>query len=284
MATFTNRATLSYNGTVRTSNITTGELVEVLAITKTALAESYDLYDSVTYIVSITNSGTAAFNGLTLTDDLGGYDFGGNTVYPLAFTEGSVRVFVNGALVPAPTVTAGPPLSIPGINVPAGGNVIVVYEAETTEFAPPAAVSTITNTVTAAGDGLAAPITAAETVTVTSGPNLIISKSLSPTVVSDNSRLTYTFVVQNLGNEDAVATDNVTITDTFNPILTDIVVTLNGAVLTEGTDYTYNEATGEFATAAGLITVPAAVFTQDPVSGEWVTDPGSAVLTVTGTI
>lgn len=284
MATFTNRATLSYNGTVRTSNITTGELVEVLAITKTALAESYDLYDSVTYIVSITNSGTAAFNGLTLTDDLGGYDFGGNTVYPLAFTEGSVRVFVNGALVPAPTVTAGPPLSIPGINVPAGGNVIVVYEAETTEFAPPAAGSTITNTVTAAGDGLAAPITAAETVTVTSGPNLIISKSLSPTVVSDNSRLTYTFVVQNLGNEDAVATDNVTITDTFNPILTDIVVTLNGAVLTEGTDYTYNEATGEFATAAGLITVPAAVFTQDPVSGEWVTDPGSAVLTVTGTI
>ncbi len=284
MATFTNRATLSYNGTVRTSNITTGELVEVLAITKTALAESYDLYDSVTYIVSITNSGTAAFNGLTLTDDLGGYDFGGNTVYPLAFTEGSVRVFVNGALVPAPTVTAGPPLSIPGINVPAGGNVIVVYEAETTEFAPPSAGSTITNTVTAAGDGLAAPITASETVTVTSGPNLIISKSLSPTVVSDNSRLTYTFVVQNLGNEDAVATDNVTITDTFNPILTDIVVTLNGAVLTEGTDYTYNEATGEFATAAGLITVPAAVFTQDPVSGEWVTDPGSAVLTVTGTI
>lgn len=284
MATFTNRATLSYNGTVRTSNITTGELVEVLAITKTALAESYDLYDSVTYIVSITNSGTAAFNGLTLTDDLGGYDFGGNTVYPLAFTEGSVRVFVNGALVPAPTVTAGPPLSIPGINVPAGGNVIVVYEAETTEFAPPSAGSTITNTAAAAGDGLAAPITAAETVTVTSGPNLIISKSLSPTVVSDNSRLTYTFVVQNLGNEDAVATDNVTITDTFNPILTDIVVTLNGAVLTEGTDYTYNEATGEFATAAGLITVPAAVFTQDPVSGEWVTDPGSAVLTVTGTI
>ena len=284
MATFTNRATLSYNGTVRTSNITTGELVEVLAITKTALVESYELYDTVTYIVSITNNGTAAFNGLTLTDNLGGYDFGGTAVYPLAFVPGSVRVFVNGTLVPTPTVTAGPPLVISGINVPAGGNLIVVYDTETTEFAPPASGSTITNTATAAGDGLASPISDNETVTIVSAPNLIISKSLSPTVVSDNSRLTYTFVVQNIGNEDAVATDNVTITDTFNPILTDIVVTLNGVVLTEGTDYTYNEATGEFATVPGVITVPAATFTQDGTTGEWMTDPGSAVLTVTGTI
>ena len=35
MATFTNQATLSYSGGTTTSNITTGELVEILSATKT---------------------------------------------------------------------------------------------------------------------------------------------------------------------------------------------------------------------------------------------------------
>ena len=34
MATFTNQATLSYNNTTTTSNIVTGEIVEVLSATK----------------------------------------------------------------------------------------------------------------------------------------------------------------------------------------------------------------------------------------------------------
>ena len=37
MATFTNQATLRYNGNVVNSNITTGELLEVLAASKTAV-------------------------------------------------------------------------------------------------------------------------------------------------------------------------------------------------------------------------------------------------------
>ena len=34
MATFTNQATLTYNGNVITSNIATGEIIEVLSATK----------------------------------------------------------------------------------------------------------------------------------------------------------------------------------------------------------------------------------------------------------
>ena len=37
MATFTNQATLTYNGGTASSNITTGELLEVLTATKTAV-------------------------------------------------------------------------------------------------------------------------------------------------------------------------------------------------------------------------------------------------------
>ena len=51
MATFTNQATLRYNGNVVNSNITTGELVEVLSATKTAVIDSYEPGSDVTYVL-----------------------------------------------------------------------------------------------------------------------------------------------------------------------------------------------------------------------------------------
>jgi len=66
--------------------------------------------------------------------------------------------------------------------------------------------------------------------------------------------------------------------------LCNISVTLDGVALTEGVDYTYNEQTGEFATVQSRITVPAATFTTDPVTGQTVITPGTAVLRVTGTV
>ena len=53
MATFYNQATLSYNGNTTTSNITTGELLEVLSATKTALSNSYTQGSSLTYILAL---------------------------------------------------------------------------------------------------------------------------------------------------------------------------------------------------------------------------------------
>ena len=41
MATFSNYATLSYNGQTTVSNLVTGEIVDSLRMTKTAVAESY---------------------------------------------------------------------------------------------------------------------------------------------------------------------------------------------------------------------------------------------------
>ena len=49
-------------------------------------------------------------------------------------------------------------------------------------------------------------------------------------------------------------------------------------------NYSYNAATGTFATQEGQITVPAATFTQDATTGEWTVTPGAGTLTVTGTI
>ena len=89
---------------------------------------------------------------------------------------------------------------------------------------------------------------------------------------------------KNTGSTAADATDNVVITDTFDPRLSNITVTYNGTVWTDPANYTYDEATGLFTTASGAVTVPAAEFAQDPATGNWVIDPGTAVITVTGTI
>lgn len=85
MAVFTNQATLTYNGNVINSNITTGEILEVLSATKTAVVETYSQDSEITYVIQILNSGTTAFTGLTITDDLGSYAFGTTTLVPLDY-------------------------------------------------------------------------------------------------------------------------------------------------------------------------------------------------------
>ena len=284
MAIFSNQATLTYNGSSTNSNIAYGEILDVLAATKTAVEGSYTPGELVTYVVTLRNTGNAPLNGLTVTDDLGGYDFNGNTVYPLTYEDGSAVLFINGIPQPAPAVTAGPPLVVSGISIPAGGDAVLVYQARANAFANPAQGGTIDNTVTITGDGLNAPITATETVAASAAPQLTISKSITPAQVVDNDRVTYTFVIQNSGNQPVVATDNAAITDTFDPILTALSVTFDGTPWTQGVQYNYNEATGLFTTVPGQILVPAATYTQDPVTGAYTLTPGIATLVVTGTI
>lgn len=284
MATFTNQATLTYSGGVTNSNITTGQLLEVLTATKTAVVPTYRAGRPITYLITLVNSGAAALTSLTVTDDLGGYAFNGNTVYPLSFTAGSVRYYQNGVLQTAPAVTAGPPLTVTGISVPAGGSTVIAYEAEPNGFAPLGAEDNVTNTVNVTGGGLADAVTATETVSPAAGPALTISKALSPTEVAANGQLTYTFVIQNSGNTAATAADDLVVTDVFDPILRDLTVTLNGTALTAPAQYTYDAATGRFATVAGVITVPAAAFTQDAATGAYTVTPGTSTLTVTGTL
>ena len=285
MPTFTNQAQLSYNNTVVNSNVAVGEIVQVISAAKTALTDSYTIGDRITYAVGIVNSGSTPFTGLTLTDNLGAYAFGEDaTLYPLTYVDGSVLVLTNGVPGAGPAVTAGPPLVISGITVPANGNVVIIYEAEVNTFAPGDAGGTITNTVTVSGGGLATPVTAEETVTAAEGPDLTITKAISPIPVNENGQVTYTFTIQNYGNAEAGDSYNVTLTDTFDPILSDITVQYNGAIMTEGTDYTCDQTTGLFATVPGRITVPAAAFAQDPDTGVIEVTPGVSTLIVTGTI
>ncbi len=282
MAQFTNQATLSYAGNVVSSNIAVGEIVETLSATKTAFPETYRQGDNITYVVNLVNSGTTPITNLTLTDDLGGYEFDGATVYPLTYVDGSVKVFENGAAaVIAPTVTPGPPLVIEGIEVPAGGATSVVYTAEANGYAPLGTGGSIVNTASATGNGTAE---ASATVTPAEEAELAIMKSITPSAVRNNSNVVYTFTIQNFGTSEAGADVQVKVTDTFDPVLSSLTASLDGTPMTSVTDYTYSETTGLFETTEGFITVPAATPTQDPTTGIWTVTPGETTLTVSGTI
>lgn len=186
MASFTNFATLIYNGGTSNSNTVTGELLETLTLTKTAASSRYTARDNVTYVLSLVNGGTT-------------------------------------------------------------------------------------------------PLTAQATLAAAQRADLTVSKAICPATVTESGQLTYTFVLQNFGNTAATAGDNVILTDTFDPALTGLTVTYNGDAWTEGDNYTYDAATGTFATIAGQITVPAATYTQE-TDGTYTVTPGTTTVTVTGTV
>lgn len=284
MAIFSNKATLTYNGTTTNSNIAYGEILDVLTVDKTSIEGAYAPGEIVTYAVTMRNTGTGALGGLSVSDDLGGYGFGGTTLYPLTYVDGSATLFIDGVLQPSPVVTAGPPLVISGINIPGGSDAVLVYQARANQYASPAADGSIINTATVTGDGLSAPAIASETVNASLTPTLTISKSITPSQIVDNDRITYTFVIQNSSSGAVVATDNAAVSDVFDPVLTALAVSLDGVAWTEGVQYNYDDVTGVFQTVPGQITVPAATYTQDPVTGAYSINPGITTLTVIGTV
>ncbi len=281
MPTFQNQATLYTNNSITRSNVVTGQVNEVLAVTKTAVMDDYIQGDDITYVVTLVNSASSATTGITLTDDLGAYTFGTEqdetTLYPLEYTEGSVLYYVNGTLQPSPAVTSTQPLVIEGIGIPAGGNAMIIYEATATIFADPTVGGEITNTVSTTNG--CADATASETVTTATAPNLTISKAVCPGEVNECEEITYTFVIQNHGNTEATTEDGVYVVDEFDPVINITSVTIDGDNFTA---YTYED--GTFTTNVGAITVPAATYEQDPTTGAWITVPGVTTLTVTGTI
>lgn len=286
MAIFRNQAQLVYQGAEINSNVATGEIFESLSVTKTPITENYAQGSEIAYMINISNAGAVPRTNLTVTDDLGGYTFGTQTVRPEEYIADSIRYYENGALQPTPTITSTAPLTITGINVPAEGNTMLVYTVQTNGYAPLDAAGSITNTVNVADPNVRAEdsMVAQATITPYNVLNLTIAKSVVPVSVTENGVVTYSFVILNTGTVPATASDLVSIRDTFSPILRDISVTFDGAAWQSNVQYNYDEDTGVFSTVPGQIVVPAANVTQDPVTGLWQSVPGSATLLVSGTI
>ena len=128
------------------------------------------------------------------------------------------------------------------------------------------------------------PINAMEEIFPNESPLLAITKSLCPKEVAPCQPLTYTLTIENTGTTAITAADNVVVSDTFDPILDISSVTFNGVAWSDPANYSYDDDTGLFTTAAGQITVPAATYAQDAETGEWRITPGVSIIEITGTL
>lgn len=283
MAKFTNQARLAYNGTVVTSNIARGEITDVLSVVKRTVYGGYSAGGKITYLISIVNTGAVPFTNLMVMDDLGSYRWRGNSLYPLTYVTGSIILYKNGALQSAPTVIEDHPMIINNISVPAKGSVVIVYQTQTTEWAPLGKTGTITNSVTVTGAELYKPVVAESYAAAEDDAILSVVKSIFPIPVMENTRVTYTFTIENTGAKPANAASKVVIEDTFDPKLSNLEVSYNKIAMAENIDYTYDSDSGVFKVKEGIIVIPEAEFYQD-ISGRWRTLPTVRVLTVTGII
>lgn len=284
MPIFTNQAMLTYNGgETALSNIVQGEVLGAVTISKTAVNDTYVFEDDVTYVITITNHESFPLTNLSFIDNLGQYPYGtpSTDLFPLTYV-GPVLYYTNGALqTPITPSSTSPTLALTIPTVPANGNATLVYEVKVNKYAQLDVENTIANTVTVNGSGFLEALTATETIYTNDIPMLAITKTLTPNPVYDNTTIRYTFVIENYGN---TASTDVVMTDTFSPALAaGITVTLDGVPLTITTQYTYTAGTGAFATISGVITIPAATYSQDE-DGVVTTTPGAATIVVTGTI
>ena len=281
--TFQNQATLTYGENTVVSNITSGTIEDAVTLSKTALTPTYDRDCPITYIINLRNDTDTLLGGLTVTDNLGAYTQGAETRYPLTYVPSSTRQYRDGLEVAPPTTAGGPPLVFSDVSVNPGGNTVIIYQARANAYAPYAQGSTITNTATLTG-GECISAEDSETVTVVSEPIITITKNLCPTSLNRCDAVRYTFTLENYGNTPLVATDGAIFSDTFTPVLCNLVATFNGTVWTDDVEYTYDEASGLFRTNDTYITVPAATVTQNPDTGEFAIVPGVSTLVVAGNI
>ncbi len=284
----TNQARLNYRyGTATAtavSNVTSTILNSQLSVSKTALSDCYRIGQNITYIISITNNNSRSASDIMVADDLGTYNASCGEVTPLDFI-GPAQLFINGVFRSA----IAPTIEENGIvfeidSLPANSNAQIIYIAQVNEYANGAIGSVITNTVIVDNNcdcPCEIPSSDSTTVPVCQYADVRIVKSICPNPVICGERLTYTFTLYNYGNIPAT---DVVLTDTFEPALTDLEVTINGVFIpSEDYDYVNGTLTLPADDSEYEITIPAATFSRNANCAITVT-PGSVQITVSGNI
>ncbi len=260
-----NSATLTYNSGANTgsaaSNVVSTSLLDSYSLRaqKFTANDSWRPGENITYLVTVTNTGTQPLSAVEVTDDLGGA-----VRTPLSYVANSALV-IDGGSVTQVTPTDVNPLTIPlGGVLQSGESITVLYVAQV-NAAVSDSVQEITNTVQAfarqgggAGDEVESE---PDSVTIPREDfaQIDITKSVDKAVISSGDTLTYTFTIENSGNIPAT---NVVITDTLPEgfQITSIQSETNGVVTVyDEEDYTVSaDNTLILPTGNGVtITVPA---------------------------
>ena len=291
---FTNQASIAYQystaaGTVsetKLSNIASGEITGPIALDKTVLGSNYKNFDEKTYIITVKNTSPSALNNVVITDNLGTDIYEQVSATPLTLRSDIDPILLingqNSTDIKTDATSSNQVVFTIGM-LPADSFATIIFSAIANQAAPLTASSQITNTALATADNIAETVSASSTITADNYADVSIIKSMSPSSIVSGSTITYTFDLYNYGNVDAT---NVTLTDVFSPILSDIQVYQDGALINPSA-YSY-EADGTLTLPSAAytpkLTIPAATFVRDTATGAITINPGTIQIVVTGTI
>lgn len=287
MPTIENFATVSFTSggvtTTKVSNLAETQLESSVSFFKGSVGSTYGDEDTITYIMTITNTSSAPLTNVTVTDNLGTFTEGAMELTPLTY-EAPAVLLINGQdaspQLTAATGTGNVVFSFPTLG--AGATANIIYRATVNEYAPLAESSTITNTAELTSDSECANSTATAVVTASLAADVSVFKQMTPNPVICGDTVTYTIRVYNYGN---IPAENVQLVDAFDPAPSNIAVYRDG-IAVPATSYTYqdNVLTVPSNTAADPITVPAATYTRDETTGIVSVTPGTVEFVITGTI
>lgn len=181
--------------------------------------------DTVTFSLSVVNSGDAPASNVVMSDVLPA------TAY-FSYVTGSTKL--NGAVV-TPTL-AGNTLSYTLPTLAAGASATLSFDMKVAASGVPVGITTLDNTATV-GDSQTTATRPSNTVTVSisSNPNLRLSKSVSPTQTTPAGVLVYTLTLK---NEGASAATDVLLSDPLpaNTSYVNASMKYNGAAQTDTAD------------------------------------------------
>ncbi|GEM_PF-2084225 len=157
--------------------------------------------DTLSYLITITNTGDLEATGIRITDTLPLH-----TMFVAASDSGY-------------TTTSGI-VAWPPFNLPGGGGSVTRLVIVTVDDPLPAGVTSIANTVTAIAPDQTMPIEMQDVDTVIAATDLSLTKHAAATAVEPGDVLAYTLTYANIGNQEAtgiVITETVPAYTTFDP-------------------------------------------------------------------
>lgn len=285
MGKFVNQTQLTFGNNIIKSNIVEGEILEALIGNKVTLTDQY-LFDSViTYFINLTNNSEKDISSINIEDNLATYTINKNEYTPLDYIDGSSKLFIDGKEEQKIDIIKNKHNVIfKNITLKKNQTITLVYQGKINSYAPLGENNSIINKAKITYPNMTDSLVLESQLCYSNKANVKLEKSIDKTVYKSGEKIKHVIKILNYGINDLSLINNLTIKETFSPILKNIEVTYNGVKWTNGVNYSYNSASGNFITLSNQIALFKAKITKNENTNEYNLIPSFATLIIEGTI